>query len=87
MAYIQTNKQDTEQRAQGKRTAWGFLKNFINQIISRWEIHQQMGNLSERHLRDIGLTQNDLQSVSTTPLSVDASKELSVRALNQSRNW
>lgn len=87
MAYIQTISEETVQARLGKKTAKDLVKNLIGQIVSRWEIHQQMGKVSERHLRDIGLTPNDLHSVSTMPLSVDAATELSVQALGQSRNW
>lgn len=87
MAYIQTISEETVQGRLGKKTAKGLLQNLISQLASRWEVHQQMGKLSERHLRDIGLTPNDLQSISTMPLSVDAATELSVQARGQSRNW
>ena len=87
MAYIQTHSQKTLQGRIGKRTAKELVQSLVSQIVSRWEIHQQMGKVSERHLRDIGLTPNDLHAISTMPLSVDAATELSVQALGQSRNW
>ena len=43
---------------------------------NRYEARKSLSNISEKDLRDIGLTRFDIESTSNQPLSRDAAEEL-----------
>jgi uncharacterized protein YjiS (DUF1127 family) len=56
-------------------------------LRDRQALAGSMSTLSERELRDIGLTRADIHSALHTADSRDASDRLYRTALQQSRNW
>ena len=87
MAYIQTKNPEFVGETYNINTVWARVRRIIFQLADRRAIYGDLKKLSERKMKDIGLTQADVHSVSSTPLSVDAAKELSIRAKSQSNNW
>ena len=66
---------------------WRSIKSFYNEARNRRAIRSQLSNLPDRYLRDIGLTQSDVQATRGLPLFRDAATEITTRARTQSRNW
>lgn len=59
----------------------------VAELRDRKEITKALGKLSPHILRDIGLTQNDIESACSKPLSKRASTELLRTARLRSSNW
>ena len=59
----------------------------LAELRARREIRKALGKLSPRILRDIDLTQNDVESACLKPLSMRASTELPRTARLRSGNW
>lgn len=87
MAYIQTKNPEFARETYDIKTVWARVRRIIFHIADRRAIYGDVKKLSERDLKDIGLTEADVQSVSSMPFSVDAAAELSMRAKSQSNNW
>jgi len=56
-------------------------------IASRIAMKRSLGRLSDRHLRDIGLTRGDIDAALYEPFSADVSERLARIARMQSENW
>ena len=59
----------------------------LAELRARKEIKKALGKLSPHILRDIDLTQNDVESACSKPLSMRASTELLRTARLRSGNW
>ena len=62
-------------------------QDWASDLANRLAIKRDLTNLSERALRDIGLTPNDVDTIGQHSLSANVAVELETRALRQSRNW
>ena len=87
MAQLRTNSPNLVQSPFGMRTVGVWVRNFVAQSANRSKIKGALEQLPERYLKDIGWTESDIQSISTTPFSVEISEHLSIRAREQSANW
>lgn len=63
---------------------WHVLSGRISERIA---LKRDLSGLSERELRDVGLTQNDVENIDHQPLSTDVATDLKITAMRQSRNW
>ncbi len=63
---------------------WHLLSGRISERVA---LKRDLSGLSERALRDAGLTQGDVDSIDHQPLSADVATELKITAMRQSRNW
>ena len=59
----------------------------VRKFIDRRAIKAGLVQLSEKHLRDIGLTQNDVSSIARTPLPSNGALELSSICKSRAGNW
>lgn len=64
---------------------WGW--SYVLEARSRWSQTASLSRLKERDLRDIGLTENDISTVSQLPLEADAASALRRARLDRSGNW
>lgn len=53
----------------------------------RWLIRQALRNISQRHLRDVGLCVHDVNDVYGLSFEINAANRLKELADTQSRNW
>ena len=60
---------------------------FAEMIRDRIRIQSALSTLKPKDLRDIGLTEHDVQSIQHMPLSHDVASTLHTKSLHQSRNW
>ncbi|MEX0347446.1 MAG: DUF1127 domain-containing protein [Rhizobiaceae bacterium] len=56
-------------------------------IFERIALKRDLSGLSERQLRDVGLTENDVDNIDHQPFSADVATDLKISAMRQSRNW
>ena len=56
-------------------------------LFRRAQLKRSLGSLSEKHLRDVGLTRADVLSAVETPISMDALRQLAETRAAQSDNW
>ena len=54
---------------------------------NRLKIRKELGGLSARYLRDIGLTEQDIFSIGDYPLSRDSAEKLKQIARQRASNW
>lgn len=59
----------------------------LNEHKSRYEARKSLANISEKDLRDVGLTRFDIESSSKLPLSQDAAEELRKIVNTRAGNW
>jgi uncharacterized protein YjiS (DUF1127 family) len=59
------------------------VRNFINRQIMKASLEK----LSDKHLRDIGLTRNDVSSIARMPLPSNGALELSNICKSRAGNW
>ena len=59
----------------------------IQEIAGRQKLKSAMGNLSEKGLRDVGLTEEDLMTVRNLGLSTSAPELLDDARKKRSCNW
>ena len=64
---------------------WGW--SYVVEARSRRSQTASLSRLKERDLRDIGLTENDISTVSHLPLDADAASALRRARLDRSGNW
>ncbi len=57
------------------------------EAAQRRKLRNSIGHLSARHLRDIGLTKQDVASIKQLPLPFSSARELSEAARAQAGNW
>ena len=65
----------------------GMLRKLIEEITHRLALRQQLSGLSERDLRDVGMTAEDRASLRHMPLTTDSIDKLSKSQAQQARNW
>ncbi|WP_298914082.1 hypothetical protein [uncultured Roseobacter sp.] len=59
----------------------------VRKFIDRQNMKASLEKLSDKHLRDIGLTRNDLSAISHTPLPSNGALELSNTSKSRAGNW
>lgn len=59
----------------------------LGECKNRYKARKSLSNISEKDLRDIGLTRFDIESSSKLPLSRDAAAELNNIANTRAGNW
>ncbi|MGS4982588.1 DUF1127 domain-containing protein [Pseudosulfitobacter pseudonitzschiae] len=57
------------------------------EFVNRHRMRASVGSLSDRELRDIGLTHGDVSRSLDAPISVDASEVMQNSRRNRARNW
>lgn len=62
-------------------------RQIVLEVIQRRRITTDICHLSEKHLRDIGLTRNDVSSIARLPLPFNAAHDLSRTARSRAGNW
>ena len=88
MAFISSStdhSQNTGTRLQVRLAARA--RQIVLEAIQRRRISTGIGHLSERHLRDIGLTRNDVSSIARLPLPFSAAHDFSETARSRAGNW
>lgn len=65
----------------------GRIRGIPAEARNRMKLRKDLGNLKAHHLRDIGLTEQDVISAGYVPLSCDAAEKLVQMARVQSSNW
>lgn len=60
---------------------------WLTGVIARIGAHARLSRLSDRHLRDIGLTRGDIDGLRGHGSSQDAMTRLSIRAGQRADNW
>lgn len=59
----------------------------LRRIVDRLRALQEFRQLSDRHLRDIGLTRGDVEALHGLPLGRDVSTHLALRSGSRAGNW
>jgi len=59
----------------------------FRELKARHDTRKALGGVSEKHLRDIGLTRFDIRSNGELPLAKDAGEELGKIARARAGNW
>lgn len=62
-------------------------KAMVRNFIDRQKMKVSLENLSDKYLRDIGLTRNDVSSIAHMPLSSSGALELSNIGKSRTGNW
>jgi len=65
----------------------GSCRASVAEMYTRRNIKKSLGNLSTRHLRDVGLIPDDVNAANSAFLSQEAVTDLGVRAQIRSGNW
>lgn len=63
------------------------VRQMLREATQRRKITASIANLSDKHLRDIGLTRNDVSSIARLPLPFSAAQDLSATARSRAGNW
>ena len=62
-------------------------KAMVRNLINRQTMKRSLEKLSDKHLRDIGLTRNDVASINRAPMLSNGTPELSNTRKAQAGNW
>lgn len=65
----------------------GWFVGAIKEFQSRRRLLASVSKLSDRELRDFGMTRHDIFAATWRPLGIDHELELSIRAKSRARNW
>ena len=57
------------------------------ELHRRRKLKKELASLSPRHLRDVGLTPDDVESACSRPLARDVATELHHKAMLRCGNW
>lgn len=87
MAQTTIDQTDHTQRAGVVSRIVAYVVRLLVEAHDRRAMKSALGGLSDRHLRDIGLTENDVTSAVSSPLAEDAAAELELKARQRSANW
>lgn len=81
---IPSSHTETHRRPSATRSVLGFLRH----ICDARQAKRSLGALSDRHLRDIGLTRDDVTDICTRhPGSHHVVTDLAIRADLRAKNW
>lgn len=88
MAILDTNKfASTSALRTAPTVALGMVVRVFKEIADRAALRNELSGLSERDLRDIGMTDTDRASLENLPLNTDSATKLSVTRARQMKNW
>jgi len=87
MTSVITNPSDKPNRPSVLLRFWLAIRVFGDRFRTRYAMKRSLGRMTDRQLRDIGLTQGDIDAALNAPISTDAVDALAHRAQTQARNW